>query len=335
MAAILAATVLAIVSPSEPAASEQPGTLASVPSPTPAASPSDTRGPTATPTIVSPGSGPTAEYEIALTVDVPKDEMPRRLLWLVVLRGEEVLVEQERPRLGSKVTVEGVRLLERSDNELRVALKSAAGLGPRSAAVLVTHDPDAPTLAITAPENGTAVYSRTILVEGTSEVGAEVTIRNETSGWGPFSQAVDSGGGFQETVKLKYGKNDIVVESQGQTALSPPQVVRVTRLDGRPYLKVDVPPKIKRSSLPASIRVRVEVKDDKGKPMADATVAYTLGSPTTASETYTEVTGADGTSTWKPEVPWSSSLTEAIQLGVSVTSPHGETVEETRSIAFS
>lgn len=336
MTAILAAIVLAVVSPSESDSEDRPGTLAGAPSPTPAASLLDTRRPLLAPTIVSPGDGPTAEYEIALTVDVPaEEELTRKLLTLVVLRGDEELRTLEKPRLGSRVTIEGVSLLERSENELTVALRSAAGYGPRSLPVLVTHDPDAPTLTITSPANGTEVYDRTIQVEGTSEVGAEVTIRNETTGWGPFSQTVDSGGGFEESVKLRYGKNAIVVESQGRTALSPPQVVRVIRQDGRPRLEVDVPEEVRKSSLPGRISVKVMVTDARGEPMADATVAYSLGSLTSPADTYSEVTGPEGNSSWKPEVAWSSSLADVIQLGLTVTSPHGDTVEKKYDISIS
>jgi len=337
MVAILAAIVLAVVSPSESGSDDQPGTLADAPSPTPAASPLDTRRPLLAPTIVSPGDTTTAEYEIALTVEVPTEEaLPRKLLTLVVLRGDEELRTLEKPKLGSKVTIEGVSLLERSDNELTVALRSAAGYGPESSPVLVTHDPDAPTLTITAPANGTEVYDRTIQVEGTSEAGAKVTIRNQTTGWGPVTQTVDSGGGFEESVKLEYGKNAIVVESQGRTAVSPPQVVRVIRRDGRPRLaNVKVPKVIKKSSLPGSISVKVMVTDDRGDPMADAIVAYSLSSLTSPADTYSEVTGPDGRSAWKPEVAWSSSLADDVQLTLTVTSPHDETVSKTYDIPIS
>jgi hypothetical protein len=338
MVAILAAIVLAVVSPSEPGSEDRPGALAGAPSPTPAASLLDTRRPLLAPVIVSPGDTRTAEYEIAVTVDVPaEEELTRKLLTLVVLRGDEELRTLEKPKLGSRITIEGVSLLERSDNELTVALRSAAGYGPRSTSVLVTQNPDAPTLTITAPANGTEVYERTIQVEGTSEVGAKVTIRNETSGWGPTTQTVDSGGGFEESVKLVFGKNVIVVESQGlTTALSPPQVVRVTRLDGRPRLKkVDVPEEIRKSSLPGKISVKVMVTDERGDPMADATVAYSLGSLTSPAETYSEVTGPDGRSAWNPEVAWSSSLADLLQLTLTVTSPHGDTVEKKYDIPIS
>jgi hypothetical protein len=335
LTAILAASVLAVLSPSQPEeANAQPGVGTSMASPTPAPSVIDTRRPTGKPTIVSPGSGPTAEYEIAVTVDVPKDELPRKLLSLVVLRGdEELVVRSSKFKLGSRFTIKGVPLLERSDNELTVALKTEAGIGPPSAPVVVTHDPDAPALTITAPSDRAEVSTRTVTVQGTSEVGAEVTIKNESNGVGPVALTVGSSGEFEKVVQLQYGNNRIVVESRGQTSVSPPKVVRVTRVDSRPYVKVDVTPK--RISKPGPIKVVVTVTDAEGEPMAEATVAYTLRSPTSPSDTHTDVTGANGRSVWKTDVAWSSALADAIQLGVSVTSPGGDTVEQPYQIAIS
>ncbi|MFO7533738.1 MAG: hypothetical protein R6W93_14875 [Candidatus Limnocylindrales bacterium] len=336
LTAILAASVLAVLSPSQPEESNaQPGTVAGAASPTPAPSVADMRVPTGKPTIVSPGSGPTPEYEIAITVDVPEEEeLPRKLLSLVVLRGdEELAVRAPKFKLGGRVTIKGVPLLERSDNELAVALKSEAGIGPPSDSVVVTQDPDAPALTITAPSDRTEVSTRTVTVKGTSEVGAEVTIKNESNGVGPISLTVGSSGEFEKAVQLQVGINRIAVESKDQTAVSPRKVVRVTRVDSRPYFKVDVTPK--RISKPGPIKVVVTVTDAEGEPMADATVAYTLRSPTSPSDTHTDVTGANGRSVWKTDVAWSSALADAIQLGVSVTSPGGDTVEQPYQIEIS
>jgi hypothetical protein len=330
----MAVIVLAVLSPGEPEQTNaQPGTLASAASPTPAPSVVDTRVPTARPTIVSPGSGPTAEYEIAVTVDVPKEELPRKLLSLVVLRGGEELVELSKFKLGSRATIKGVPLLERSDNELTVAFRTDAGIGPPSAPIVVTQDPDAPALTITAPADRAEVSARTVTVQGTSEVGAEVTIRNESNGVGPLPLTVGSGGEFEKVVQLKYGNNRIVVESRGPTAMSPRKVVRVTRVDSRPYVKVEVTPK--RISKPGPIKVAVTVTDAEGERMAGATVAYTLGSLTSPTDTHSTVTGANGRSVWKPEVAWSSSLADTIILGVTVTSPAGDTVEQGYPLAIS
>jgi hypothetical protein len=335
LTAILAASALAVLSPSQPEeANAQPGVITSTASPTPAPSVADMRVPTGKPTIVDAGPNPTAEYEIAVTVDVPEDELPRKLLSLVVLRGdEELVVRSSKFKLGSRVTIKGVPLRERSDNELTVALKSEAGIGPPSDPVVVTQDPDAPALTITAPSDRTEVSTRTVTVKGTSEVGAEVTIKNESNGVGPISLTVGSSGEFEKAVQLQYGINRIAVESKDQTAVSRRKVVRVTRVDSQPYFKVDVTPK--RISKPGPIKVVVTVTDAEGEPMAEATVAYTLRSPTSPSDTHTDVTGANGRSVWKTDVAWSSALADAIQLGVSVTSPGGDTVEQPYQIEIS
>ncbi|MEA2026836.1 MAG: hypothetical protein U9O18_09095 [Chloroflexota bacterium] len=327
IAAIIAAITLAVISPSDPGAITQPGIAGVGSTPTPAPSVLDTRVPTAQPKIVSPGEGPTAEFDIPVTVAVPDEEdIPRKDLTLVVLRGDEELGKVPRPKLGSKVTVKSVRLLEGSENELTAALKGPGGLlGPRSNPVVVTQDPDAPSLAITSPAKGYDTYDKTVIVTGTSEIGAEVRITNAANGFGPKTVVVPASGEFTISVPLKYGPNRIEAVSEDQTGQTKRKTVRVVRKDGQPDIKdIKYPQRIPKSALPKTIRVVVEVVDVKGEKMEGATVAYTLGGPVSLSDTFEDETGANGRSVWTTEVEPSNSLDDTLELGVTVTSPQGD-----------
>ncbi|RKY17758.1 MAG: hypothetical protein DRQ55_15010 [Planctomycetota bacterium] len=337
IAAIIAAITLAVISPSDPDTTAQPGIAGVDSTPTPAPSVLDTRVPTAQPTIVSPGEGPTPEYEISVTVAVPEEEdIPRKDLTLVVLRGDEELGKVLKPKPGTKVKVEGVRLLKGSENELTAALKGPGGLlGPRSNPVLVTQDPDAPSLAITSPAKGYDTYDKTVIVAGTSEVGAEVRITNEANSFGPKTVVVPASGEFSISVPLKVGPNRILAESENQIGQTQPRRIKVVRKDGRPTIdNVKYPRRIPKSTLPKTIRVVVDVVDSKGKEMEGATVAYTLGAPGYPAVKADEETGPNGHSVWNVRVEPSDALTDTLELSVTVTSPRGDQKTERYKITL-
>lgn len=330
--AIVAAIFLAVISPSEP--SQAPGTAAIEPSPSPRPTVLDGQAPMAQPRIISPITETTNEIDFPAKVELPEEELPKRLLTLYILRGDQIVGELPRPKTGGTVTVPSVRVDE-GVNELTAVLSGPGGYGPRSEPVILTVDRDAPDLAITAPKNKIEIYDETIVVEGTSEVGSKVLIRNETNGH-KATETVGNSGIFDATIRLKRGVvNRIVATSEDKAKIPRSATVRVTRLDGRPRIKIkDIDP-IKRSSLPAKVRIVVDVTDAKGKPLSDAQVDYSLGGADRTTQTEADFTNAEGRSVWAPVVEPSSSTTDSLELSVTVTSPlSGQTRETQRTIDF-
>ena len=172
--AIVAAIVLAMISPSDPGIST-PGTAAGATpdaadaSPTPEASVLDGEPPTAQPAIVNPLDGKsTSEVIIPVTVEVPKEDLPRDTLRLVILRGNEVLKEKTKPKTPGTFTIEGVGI-DPGANELTAVLSSVGGgFGPRSEPVVIVVDEDMAGLEIIAPQNKAKTYEMTVLIEGTA-----------------------------------------------------------------------------------------------------------------------------------------------------------------------
>lgn len=333
VAALVGAIALAVLSPGRPASPAEPMAADAGATPTMPAAVPDGQVPTLRPRIVSPVEGPTGEIEIEVTVEVPEEDMPRRSLTLVVLRGDTELGAVERPRTGSRVPVPGIRLVQNSVNELTAALKGPGGLGPRSEPVLVTQDRDAPALAITSPAMGEVSYDKTISVTVTSEPGAEVLVSNAAN---EFDKPVVVGPGGEVTVgvPLSIGRNRIVVESVDQAGLKRQDKVRVVRRDGTPQIKVSAPKRVKRSSLPRTVRIVVVVTDKQGQALQDATVAYTLGAGM-PSLTHEAETDERGRSTWSPEIVRSDPPADVLELGVTVTSPYGFSRTERRQIRLS
>ena len=350
IAAIVGAIFLAMVSPSEPGTESppQPGAAAEAEagtgaeaeagtgadaSPSPATTTVDVPVPMVTPVITNPGNGTlTPEIEIAVTVDIPEDvAVPKKHLELHIYAGSDITT-LEKPKAGTTVKVQGVRLLP-GENTLTAALGSPAGPGPVSDPVVVTLDEDAPRLTITSPKNKYQTYDDGVTVEFGSEVGARVRIRNEANKFDQPEQTVNSGGEGSIFVPLKRGvKNHIVATSVDQAGQLQEASVNVWRIDGRPSVKLKFPGSV---DPPEEIRIVAEVKDDTGKPMVDAEVHFNLGGPNRTTLSESRQTNDKGRAVWVVEVVGSSSPADSLELGVVVISPTtGDKKSLVRNIAL-
>jgi hypothetical protein len=333
IAAIVSAIVLAMVSPSG-SDERAPGVLdAPLATPDPAATPGDTRRPTAIPTIVLPNSGITSEIDIEVTVDVPAEEIARKDLALVVLRDDVEVGRKERPKDDGEVIVPGVRLLE-GGNELTAALEGPGGLGPPSEPITMTVDFSAPGLEITSPEDRIRTFDDVVVVAGRTEPGASVEVSLSTGQSIP--RVASSAGAFDALVPLKVGKNEITVTSSDATT-GVPQTKRIlaVRLNGNPKITLkNVPDSMQRNSLPKKLTLVVIVTDTSGEPMEGAEVTWSLAGTGRLAETADDVTDATGKSSW-PITLTPVAGDEPAQVGVTVTSPYGKTRTVNKEIEIS
>jgi hypothetical protein len=333
--ALIGAVGLAVVSPSDDGGTTDPGgtTAGVTATASPPASPLDTRLPVARPEIVSPKAGwIIGEWYIDVDVAVPEGEaLPKRLLSVVVLRGDEVLKSLQRPEAGRTLTVSDVPLVA-GTNELTAALQGPGGLGPVSETVSITQDRDAPVLRITAPKAGTETLETTIEVTGTSEPGASVAVSNGANRW-DADVGVGPAGSFEVRVPLAMGRNRIVVRSTDAAGMEQLDDVVVVRKDGRPKIKISAPKQVSRADLPKLIRIVVDVSDANGDDIRDAVVTYTLGGPGWTAQDFEDRTDANGRSTWEVELVAGGSGSDPT-LGVEVIAPNGERSQDSRTIVI-
>jgi hypothetical protein len=328
IAAIVGAVFLAMISPSDEDGSTQPGTqvaeVETTPLDAPSPSPSglDVRTPVVAPAIVVPKDGKrTGEFEFSVTVAVPDDRTVKRQdLELHIFNNGQLSESSEKPKPGTEVRVHGIRLAP-GDNVLTAALGSTAGLGPTSDPITVIHDDEIPPLEIVSPKNKLKTYDDKITVEVTSEVDASVTIDN-TANDHDWEVTIGPAGEASKVIRLKYGKNRIKATSVDEAGQLQDDVVIVNRLDGRPRVKLKTPDSVKP---PQTIRIVAEVTDDKKQPMKDAEVAFTLTARNMSTLDQPGTTNAKGRAVWEVEIPASSSSADALELGVTVTSPSGHT----------
>ncbi len=156
---------------------------------------------------------------------------------------------------------------------------------------------------------------------------------NETNG-DKKPSVVPASGEFSAEVRLRRGNNHIVVTSKDAAGQRRDDSIKVKRLDGRPTVKVKAPARVKKSSLPEEIRVVVQVTDVDGKKMDEAEVYYALGGSGRNAIIESDVTDADGRSSWEPTIERSTSWTDSVELSVRVTSPTGDPRTVSRVIAL-
>lgn len=341
IAAIVGAVFLAMISPSDGGQPSQPGTevaevLSTGLSPSPDASPSptalDVSAPVVAPEIVVPkkDGNVTGEYEFSVTVAVPDDRtVARKHLDLHIYNNGAFAKTSEKPKPGTEVKVDGVRL-DPGENVLTAVLSSLAGPGPTSEPISVILDEEIPPLEIVSPKKKSQTYDETVTVEVTSEVDAKVTIRNLANDH-DVDVEIGPSGTKSQVIRLKYGKNRIVATSVDEAGQDRDDEVVVTRLDGRPKIKLKYPETV---NPPETIRIVAEVTDADKKPMPDAEVYFTLTAPNQSTLDDTDTTNAKGRAVWEPEISGSSSPADTLELGVTVISPTGDQKERSAKITL-
>jgi hypothetical protein len=330
IAAIVGAIVLAMISPSN--SDSEPAVLAQVEEPSPSAGATnlELRIPVVKPVITIPLNDElTPEIEIPVTVDIPEDEPLRKgLLTLYIYHGDKI-DESPKPKPGTTVTVEGVRLTP-GENVLTAVLGGPDGPGPVSDPVTIKLDEDAPKLEIISPKNKHETWDERVVVEFTSEVEAKVHMLNEANGFDQ-DEVMGASGEASIIVRLRRGNNRIEATSVDRAGLQQTDVVRVIRLDGRPTVKLKAPKSVKVGDTP---NFAVTVTDSKDKPMKDAEVHFSLGGANRTVLTEIGITNANGRAAWSPEITGSSSVASSLELVVVVIAPSGDKETVNRKIGL-
>jgi bacillopeptidase F len=329
IAALLGAIILAVISPSDPESGAQQGVTPLGVSPAPVASTLGVRVPEAQPHILNPEGGSTTEWDFDVRVQVPQEDLARKWLTLVVMRDGKIIGQTPKPKPGGEVIVVA-RLLE-GTNELSTALEGPDGRGPLSETWAVTLDRDRPPLALTSPKDKSKTFDRTVTVTGTSEPGSEVTVTVDASKF--VSEALTAGpaGTFELVVPLKKGPNEIAVVAEDTAGMPRRHAITVQRKDGKPDVTLNAPRSIKRSSLPKTVRLEVEVSDSSGDKMEGALVTYNLGGTRPADEFQTETNGK-GRAVWPVEITAEGG--SPVLIAVKVESPYGQTRSVEHEIDF-
>jgi hypothetical protein len=187
--------------------------------------------------------------------------------------------------------------LKGGENSITAAFVGPGGIGPASAPVTITLDQVAPSLRVSAPLEGAVINSPSAEVRGITEPGVPVTVVN-TSNSTKAAVTAAADGGFQTTIELGPGKNDLtitVADAVGNTSSNSRSVVHGTgKADVQLTISKDT---FRLGRLPATFDADVLVFDADGAAVDGAAVVFSLSPPGQPASTYNATTD-QGTATW-------------------------------------
>ncbi|MEO7117553.1 MAG: Ig-like domain-containing protein [Candidatus Limnocylindrales bacterium] len=272
----------------------------------------------------------TASWELSVTLPLTLPE--RRDSTIRIYRGGKLVAESD-VRRTDPVTVADIPL-RRGDNHLTAAIAGPAGVGPASLEVIVTRDDEAPRLQITQPSADRTVNAPSVMVAVEAEVGASITVRNETTDATHEGTAGDDGR-FQIVVDLRPGENRLTVRAADAAGNTKTVDRIVIRGDASALATMTpTPATFKVSGLPSSITIEVFVLDADGVAADDAPVVFSLAPPGLPTSTY-RTTTRYGVARWS-NVPLSreGAFTGTGLATAEVTLPGGTVVHASTTFTF-
>lgn len=124
-----------------------------------------------------------------------------------------------------------VTLVE-GQNDFRLNFRDSAGNAGSTTSLAVVRDTVAPAIALTKPTNGQVIIADSFTVEGTTQIGATVTINGE-------EVPVSPTGAFSKTLPLTNGTVSVTVEATDELGNADNMVLSVTR--GEERVQVEEP----------------------------------------------------------------------------------------------
>ena len=252
--------------------------------------------PQVVPVLLPPDDTLLITRRITLTVTIPSPGEPLKNLELRVYRNDQEAMDPLRIK-DLTMTIKDIPL-KRKDNRITVAVANAAGEGPRSEAVLITVDDQAPKIEIKEPADGSVVNSTLATVRGVTDAGLTVTVRNPGYGATETTEA-DERGVFITEIRLDKETNRLEVETVDEAGNRTKESINVVRGDAEPQARLSLSKaELRYNQLPQKINIRLELDDPDGRPVDDgATVTFTLAPPGLDAENYTTTT-VDGVARW-------------------------------------
>lgn len=283
------------------------------------------------PNVLAPATTLTRGSSASLTVIRPEGlRQDQGYLVRVYVNGVAAL-ERDLPD-GERLTLDDVPL-EQGDNEIRVALVGSAGEGPRSVAVAVRRDDVAPVIRISRPDAAAALYEAEALLAGRTEPGADLVV-TRVPGGDRIETAVQPDGGFQATLRLDYGENELLLRSRDQAGNVARTRIVLVRAESAASLTLTLSPtEVDASLLPAAVQLVARVQDEQGRPVDDAEITFALSPPNQPTITH-RTTTRGGLAVWSDvELPATADSRGTWLATALAILPSGEELREDESLS--
>jgi hypothetical protein len=276
-------------------------TATPVPSATPLVAPRS-------PSIASPSEPYTnqATVDLAVTVDpnVAGDPDYHVRVYLA-LEDQAPAPIQETPVAPTPQTIIPVQLTA-GINDFAVTLIGPGGESESSPLVRYVLDESKPAIKLDSPKDGATVNRKAVDLQGRTQGRSTLMARNVDTGES-IGGAADGDGAFELRLPIAQGRNDIVITATDPAGNVNEQELSVNRGSGELSASLSASAyKIKKSALPAPIRLTATVDDPDGRPLAGAAVTFTLSVPGIKTVTGEATTDADGQAVFETTIPESA-----------------------------
>jgi hypothetical protein len=260
------------------------------------------------PTLTAPSQPYTNQPTITLVGAVPADAVgePDRTIRIRVATGggEPTILKEIAAPATATFTIPEVALVEGANDFTATIVGPDDVESEPSAIVTYVLDTEVPALTLTSPADGDTVNRETVEIVGRTQGLSEVVARNEANG-ASVAGTAEGDGAFTLQVPLATGPNGITVTATDPAGNQGTAVLAIRRGAGKLTADIGLSDyRIGVKSLPEPLTVRVVVTDPDGRPLAGATVLFTLTIPGVAPIVPSPVeTNAEGVATFKTTVP--------------------------------
>ncbi len=272
-----------------------------------------TPSPSPTPVAVIPAPDldpPTEPYTnqaaIDLTGTVPAELAGRAgyTIRIYIALPDQVPVQVEELPVGETPAfiVPGVPLVN-GRNDITATIVGPGGESESSPVITYIRDVSKPRVTITSPKNGATVNQATVKIAGKTQARSEINARNEANG-AVGTATAKADGTFSVTVELTDGTNAITVKATDPAGNTASAVVSVRKGSGKLAVKLSASAyRLSAAKLPRALVLTAVVTNPDGRPIAGATVSFTLSIPGVEALTGEARTNASGVATFRTTVP--------------------------------
>ena len=221
--------------------------------------------------------------------------------------------------------------LSKGTNTFTASIVGPTGLeSEKSASVAYILDTSKPRITITSPKNNGVVNAKSATIVGQTQGRSTISIRNATTN-ATVSGAADGKGAFSAIVPIAAGTNTIQVTATDPAGNVNTAILTVRRGTGALMANLSASfYQLKISKLPEPVTLSVTVTDPDGRPLAGASVTFTLavpGVPAIASSELT--TSAAGKATFTTTIPKGATKGQASVTVIVSTQDFGNTTDRT------
>jgi hypothetical protein len=186
--------------------------------------------------------------------------------------------------------------LSEGQNSITATISAGDAETAGSAPVSVERDTTAPPIDISSPTN-TTVYGDTLLLTGTSDPGAHMTLTNRTTGSSTDSTAAESGD-FSLSLRLQPGANVLDIAAVDPAGNRDQKRLTLMRQESQASMTIELSrDSYDLATLPQNITVTAHVVGPDGKPADGAALTFSISPPGQTTVTRQTRT-VDGTATW-------------------------------------